>query len=48
LLNFTKITLISKDSKLNTEEEERVKLITMPEKDSHAKIKINITPKNID
>jgi hypothetical protein len=33
LSNYTKITLISKDSKLNLEEEEKEKLITMPEKD---------------
>lgn len=40
--------LISKDSKLNIEEEEKVKLIIMQEKDWSLKIKINITPQNID
>jgi len=33
LLNYIKITLISKDSKLNIEEEEREKLIIMQEKE---------------
>jgi hypothetical protein len=33
LLNFIKITLISRDSKLNSEEEENIKPIIMPEKD---------------
>lgn len=40
--------LILKDIKPNTEEEEREKLITMPEKDSSPKTKINITPQNTD
>jgi hypothetical protein len=47
-LRFIKTTLISRDIKLNTEEEERVKLITMPEKDLPCKIKINTTPTNTD
>jgi len=33
LLNYIKTTLISKDSKLNLEEEEKEKLIIMLEKD---------------
>lgn len=40
--------LISKDSKLNLEEEEKEKLITMPEKDWSVKIKTNITHQNTD
>lgn len=40
--------LISKDSKLNIEEEEKEKLIIMQEKDWSLKIKINITLQNID
>jgi len=48
LLNFIKTTHISRDSKLNTEEEEKEKLITMPEKDLFPKKKENITPLNID
>jgi len=40
--------LISKDSKLNSEEEEKVKPIIMPEKDWLHRIKINITHTNID
>jgi hypothetical protein len=47
-LNYTKTTLISRDSKPNTEEEEREKLITMPEKDLFPKKKENITLLNID
>jgi len=45
---YTKTTLISRDSKLNSEEEEKVKLIITPEKDCAFKTKINITPPNID
>jgi len=39
---------ISKDSKLNSEEEEKVKLTIMPEKDWPCKIKTNTTPPNTD
>lgn len=48
MLNYIKITLISKDSKLNIEEDVKVKLIIMQEKEWSPKIKINITPQNID
>ena len=40
--------LISKDSKLNSEEEEKVKLTIMPEKDWPYKIKTNTIPPNTD
>ena len=40
--------LISKDIKLNIEEEENVKLITKPEKLLFIWIKINMTDQNID
>lgn len=43
-----KLPLITKDSKPNSEEEEREKLITMPEKDWLFKTKINITLLNTD
>jgi len=48
LLNYIKITLISKDSKLNIEDVEKEKLIIMQEKEWSLKIKINITPQDID
>jgi hypothetical protein len=48
LLNYIKITLISKDSKLNIEEDVKEKLIIMQEKEWSPKIKINITLQNID
>jgi hypothetical protein len=48
LSNELKTTLITRDIKLLIEEEERVRLITMLEKDLLLKTKTNIIPLNID
>lgn len=40
--------LISKDSRHNSEEEEKERLIIMPERDLPCKTKINSTPWNTD
>jgi len=48
LLNSLKTTLTIRDIKHNIEEEERERLIIMPEKDSSYKIKINIIHPNTD
>jgi len=45
---LSKTTLITVDIKPNIEEEEREELITMPEEDLLLKIKINISPQNIE
>jgi len=47
-LNSLRTTVITKDIKLNTEEEERERLIIMPEKDSLSKTKTSITAQNTD
>jgi len=48
LLKSIRITLISRDSRPNSEEEEKEKLIIMLEKDLPSKTKINSTLWNTD
>lgn len=48
MLKSIRITLISRDSRPNSEEEEKEKLIIMLEKDSPSKTKINSTLWNTD